>query len=51
MRCYRCEADFIQTKYWQRFCCEECRKEFHAEEAKRGRELVRLEREQAERAA
>jgi hypothetical protein len=46
--CVRCAREFTPATYWQRFCGEECRRAFHAEETKRGRELARRERASAD---
>ena len=45
MHCKFCKAEFKPATYWQRFCCDECRRAFHAEETKRGRELARQTRD------
>jgi hypothetical protein len=42
--CVRCAVEFTAEVYWQRFCGDECRRAFHVEETKRGRELARRER-------
>jgi hypothetical protein len=42
--CVRCGCEFRARAYWQRYCGEECRRAFHVEETRRGRELARRER-------
>jgi hypothetical protein len=42
--CVRCGCEFRPNAYWQRFCGEDCRRAFHVEETRRGRELARRER-------
>jgi hypothetical protein len=51
MRCTHCQEEFEPKVYWMRFCSDACRSQFHCEETRRGRELVRREREAGERAA
>jgi len=46
MHCKLCKAEFQPATYWQRFCSDECRRAFHADLTKRGRELARRERDE-----
>jgi hypothetical protein len=45
--CLQCKTEFKPGVYWQRFCGDECRRAFHAEETRRCRELARRERAEA----
>jgi hypothetical protein len=49
--CLQCETEFKPSTYWQRFCCDTCRRAFHVAQTRRGRELARREAAQGEEAA
>jgi len=45
--CEECEREFERATYWQKYCGEACRRAAQNAAGKRGRELVKAEREAA----
>jgi hypothetical protein len=35
MRCEWCQQNFVQSRWWKRFCCTECQQAWHREQRKR----------------
>ena len=47
-KCGNCGDEFTPNKYWQKFCTDRCRKDFHGDRRARATKLL-LEEEARER--